>query len=143
MTPLARRNPLRITWRDAFATWLVGSAAGLYLAHIAGAHLPGLHGIRPIAAVVVALGLLACVTAAWPLEGASAGYGRWIGILATGVVVAAAVAVIGGSTVALTFLVGLTVALWLTTTSRHLIGPRRRISDRDLHDLIDREKIAR
>lgn len=143
MSPLARRNPMRITWRDAFATWLVGSAVGLYLAHISGAHLPGLQAVRPIATVVVGLGLLACVIAAWPLDAASAGYGRWIGVLATGVVVAAAVAVIGGSTVALAFLVGLTVVLWLTTTSRHLLGPRRRISDRDLHDLIDREKVAR
>jgi len=133
---------MRIIWRDVVATMFVGAAVALYGAHVAGAHLPGLGAVRPIAAVVVGLGLAACIVAARPLDSASSGYGQWVGTLATGVFLAAAIAVIGGFELALTALIGVTVALWLTATVRHLFTPKPRITDRDLHGLIDREKVT-
>jgi hypothetical protein len=135
--------PMRATWRDAVATGLVGAAATLYGAHAAGAHLPGLHAVRPIAAVIVGLGLLACVTAAWPLQDASSAYGRWVGALGAAAFVAGMIALIGGNEIALTALVGITVAMWITATARHLSARRPRINDRDLHEMTDREKVAR
>lgn len=134
---------MRIPWRDTVATLLVGTAVGVYLAQAAGPGLPGLHAVRPVAGVVVGLGVLACVIAAWPLDAASATYGRWVGTLAAAAVIAAGVALIGGSSIALMALVATTAGLWVAATVRHLTQSRPRITDRDLHGLIDREKVTR
>ncbi|NUT34346.1 MAG: hypothetical protein HOV79_14855 [Hamadaea sp.] len=142
---------MRLTWRDAVATGLVAGAVALFGAHLAGAHLPGLGAVRPIAAVVVALGLGACIVGAQRIDAVGPGYGRWMGVLGGAAVVTALTAVFGGFEIALWALTATTVGLWVTATVRHAFAAPAAvppvlttgISDRDLHDLIDKERSAR
>lgn len=141
---------MRLTWRDATATGLVAGAVALFGAHLAGAHLPGLAAVRPIAAVVVGLGLAACIVGAKPIDTVGARYGRWLGILGAVAIVAGLTAVFGGFEIALWALVATTAVLWVTATIRHAVAPppavppvlTTGISDRDLHEMIAKEKSA-
>lgn len=138
---------MRLTWKDGLATVLTAGIVALYVAFLAGADLPLVSGPRVLACVALVAGLGACA-----LGGSSATGGvpsrsaMWFGgILGTTAFVTALITLITGSHVALAILVGSTVALWLFATIRHAFtgaGPSR-ISDRDLHALIERDKQVR
>jgi hypothetical protein len=138
---------MRLTWKDAAATGLTAGAVALYVAFLAGAGLPLVSGPRVLAGVVLVAGLGACA-----LGGSSVASDRpprWAGytggILGGTAFLAALITLIIGNEVALGVLVGATLALWVVATARHAftgVG-RARISDRDLHRLVERDPATR
>lgn len=136
---------MRLTWKDAVATVLTGLVVAAYVAFLAGTDLPLISGVRGLAATVLVAGLVGCA-----LGGAGesdAASGRWSRALTAaasflGVVAlfAAIVTLVVASKLALAVLVATVVALWLAATVRHGFAGNRRIDDRDLHALIQREQ---
>lgn len=112
---------MTLTWRDAVATVLTAGGVALYAAYTQGANLPLLASPRAVAAAVLALGFVACNVGA-PVA-FRPGAQRWstvIGsILGVAILLAGAVAVVTGNTLALAALVGATIVLWAFTTVRH------------------------
>jgi hypothetical protein len=112
-----------LTWRDALATILVGTAVAVFFAATRdwGWPLVGSPGSAAVAMGV--LGLAACTMADpfVPGEGTS-GFirtGMLLSFVATGLVFAAAIS--GSETVLLALAVNLAV-LWVIATARHALG---------------------
>lgn len=118
---------MRLTWKDAAATALVGGALSLYAGFLAGAGLPLVSGPRMLALAVLVLGVAACVTGGSVL--ATAGgepatpLARWFSFFGTIAFVTAVLVMITGSEPLLAVLVGTIVMLWLAATLRHLLTP--------------------
>ncbi len=126
---------MRLTWKDGLATIFVGIAVAVYGFWMAGGEVLGLASTRAVSTLVLILGIAGCFAARSFFEviyGADR-RGRpstpyvvlvtTIGIVALG---AATVALIGGSTVALTTLIIAMVVLWAMATIRHLSMNRSR-----------------
>jgi len=126
---------MRLTWKDGLATIFVGIAVAVYGFWMAGGEAFGLASTRAVSTLVLILGIAGCFAARSFFEviyGADR-RGRpstpyvvlvtTIGIVALG---AATVALIGGSTVALTTLIIAMVVLWAMATIRHLSMNRSR-----------------
>jgi hypothetical protein len=127
---------MRITWQDGLATVLVAAAVALYGLWLGGTVIFGLAGPRGLAAVILGLGITACLSARSHLAdvyGAGTGprpplpYVVLVSALGAVALVAAIIALLGGSTAALAALVAAMVALWAAATVRHLTAaPARR-----------------
>jgi len=130
---------MRLTWRDGLATVFVGSAVAVYGMWMAGTDVLGLTTTRAVATVVLILGMAGCFAARSYFEsiyGAGAGSGDGpdtrppvlyvVLVSAFGVVAlaSAVVALIGGSTAALTALIVAMVVLWVLATVHHLTMDR-------------------
>jgi hypothetical protein len=126
---------MRLTWKDGLATIFVGGAVAAYGFWMVGVEVLRLASTRAVSTVVLILGIAGCFAARTFFE---AIYGADRGdrpstpyvvlVTAIGIVAlaAAVVALIGGSTVALTTLIIAMVALWAMATIRHLSMNRSR-----------------
>jgi hypothetical protein len=116
---------MRLTWRDAVATVLVGGVVAAYAAFVEGADLPVISGPRALAGFTLVVGLTACGIGG---EGWTNGSQPWAvrtaGVLGAIAMAAALVTVIIGSVFVLAVLVGTTVALWILATLRHALTRR-------------------
>jgi hypothetical protein len=121
---------MRLSWRDGLATLFVGFGAIVYVLWLAEAEMPGFSEVRPLAGLVLGLGLAASVTAV--VYGVGAGLLRasktylviasLLGLVA---LVAGVIALVNADETMLAALVAATVALWLIATVRHalVVGP--------------------
>jgi hypothetical protein len=119
---------MRLTWKDAVATVIVAGAVALYLAHLDGADLAFLSGVRVLAPVILVLGFAAFVAAAQVPEQTSRANNRWLnlfGILGLVSAIAAVGAMISAGAAFLAVLVGCIALMWILATTRHAIGPPR------------------
>jgi hypothetical protein len=114
---------MHLSRRDMIATVLVVVGAGVALAWMADAALPGLGSVRVTALVVMLLGFLASASAVVPafvelLHGSRAYLvvTSALGVLA---LVGGVLAVATASTLGLTLLLAPMVALWLISTAHH------------------------
>jgi hypothetical protein len=134
---------MRLTWKDGVTTLLTAAVAALYVAFLAGADLPLASSLRAMAAIAFVAGVAGCALGGGPdRDAAQARSAKWYGgIFGTTALVAGVVALITGNEIALAILVGSIVVLWLASTIRHAFaGPgQARVSDRDLHRLIDQD----
>ena len=110
--------------RDVFATVLIGIAVLLYMAWAAGAASPWLADVKPVALLVLLLGVAASVSAVvpgwdelvhdWRLYFGAASV---VGLVA---LIAGLWAIVAGEPAALGLMVLLTVVLWAMSTFRHI-----------------------
>jgi hypothetical protein len=117
---------MRLSWRDGLATLFVGVGAVVYALWLAEADVPGFSGVRPLAGLVLGLGLAASVTAV--VYGVGAGLLRasktylviasLLGLVA---LVAGVIALVNADETMLAALVAATVALWVISTVRHAL----------------------
>lgn len=122
----------RIGARDVTATLIVAAAIVLYGLTRSGVELAGLGSIRALAAVVLALGLLACALGARNdafldargLPNASP-ITRFLSVLGGIALFVGIAAIVTASEAMLATLVVLTWVLWLSATARHLVVPAR------------------
>ena len=124
---------MRLTWKDGLATVFVGSAVAVYGIWMAGTEVLGLTTTRSVSAVVLILGMAGCYAARsyfGPIYGAEGGnrtsvpYAVLVSTFGIVALVAAVVALIGGSTAALTTLIVAMVILWAMATIHHLMMGR-------------------
>ena len=125
---------MRLSWRDGLATVLVGCAVAVYGFWMTDGEVLGLTSIRAVTVVVLLLGMAGCTTARSFFEGIYGARGSVrppmpyvIGVSAIGIVGlgSALLALIGGSTPALTTLIIATILLWAMATVHHLLMSRR------------------
>lgn len=118
---------MRLTWKDAAATGLVAVIAALYLGFLMDATLPLVDSPRVLAAVALVLGIGACAVGSTMIptaKGQPASPGaKLFSFFGTMTLVAAVLVMITGSEMLLAVQVGITVALWLAATLRHLLTP--------------------
>jgi hypothetical protein len=110
--------------RDVFATVLIGVAVLLYMAWAAGVAIPWLADVKPVALLVLLLGVAASMSAVipgwdelvheWRLYFAAASV---VGLVA---LVAGVWAIVAGEPAALGLMVLVTVVLWAMSTFRHI-----------------------
>jgi hypothetical protein len=124
---------MRLTWRDAMATVLTAGIVALYAAYLAGEDLPLVSGERVLAGLILVVGLVACAVGSTAMTtGASAGLAVHVGgTLGAAAFLAALITMVTGAAGTLAILVGVTVALWLFATVRHVVT-RTTTSDREL-----------
>ena len=124
---------MRLTWKDGLATVFVGSAVAVYGIWMAGTEVLGLTTTRAVSVAVLILGIAGCYAARsyfGAIYGADGGTRTSVPYLvlvsAFGIValVAAVIALIGGSTAALTTLIVAMVILWAMATVHHLTMDR-------------------
>ena len=125
---------MRLTFKDGLATVFVGCAVAVYGFWMTDGEVLGLTTTRAVSAVVLILGIAGCTTARSFFEGI---YGAEegvrppmpyvIGVSAVGILAlgSAVVALIGGSTSALTTLIIAMIILWVMATGHHLSMARR------------------
>ena len=116
---------MRLGRRDLAATFWVAVAATLYLLVRSGVDVPGLHAERPLAGVMLVLGMLAC--------GAGARQDAFTGPATAGVVflrmvgaaalVVGVLAVIVGTASMTDAFAALVLCIWVGATLRHLLTP--------------------
>jgi NAD/NADP transhydrogenase beta subunit len=133
---------MRFTWRDGAATALVGVAAALEVAHLTGLDAPGLAGGRVLIGVILGLGVGAFVVGATELATLPMEYARWMSFLGTGAVLAALAGLISGAFGMAAALTVAVLAMWATTTIRHLVAKPPRVTDEALRELIENEKVG-
>jgi hypothetical protein len=120
---------MRLTWKDGLATVFVGSAVAVYGIWMAASEVLGLTTTRAVSAVVLILGIAGCYAARsyfgaiYGAEGetrTSVPYLVLVSAFGIVALVGAVVALIGGSTAALTTLIAAMVILWAMATVHHL-----------------------
>ncbi len=135
---------MRLTWKDGVATVGVAAAVALFLVDL---NLPMMSGPRALAGAVFALGIVACALGGSnTMDADSTPPAFWtpvFGTLGTVTLLVGLVAMITGNAAALAVLVVGTVALWLVATARRARARPDRVTDRDLHRLIDQERQAK
>ena len=127
----------RIGARDVTATLIVAAAIVIYGLTRSGVELAGMGSIRVVAAVVLALGLLACALGARNdafvgekgLPTASP-ITRLLSVLGGVALFVGIAAIVTDSEAMLATLIVLTWVLWLSTTARHLVVPTRPAASR-------------
>ncbi|MFI7707451.1 hypothetical protein [Nonomuraea sp. NPDC049480] len=119
---------MRLTWKDALATVVVGVNVAIYAAFIQGADVPVISGVRGATAAILLLGLVGGCALGSPGD-MSAGKGRlYTGVAGTlgGIAFLAGVlGLIAASELALAVLFYATIALWLMATVRHAFTPSK------------------
>lgn len=131
---------MRLTWRDALATLLVGAAAALYGLWQTGTALAGM-STRVLGAVVFGLGWAGCMSDQREMASVYGARGRRRAPM--GYVVAASLvggvalvtgimALVSASETLLAILVAATVALWALATVRHAITGEERPGDQPI-----------
>jgi len=113
----------------------------LYVAFLAGADLSLFSGPRMIAGTALVLGFAACALSGGTTEGRA--FTVIAAVLGPVALIAAVATLITGNGILLGVLVGAAVALWLITTVHHTLPGSGRVTDRDLHRLIQEEKQSR
>ncbi len=142
---------MRLTWRDVVTTLFMGAIIGIYTAYMQGADGWMVSGTRGTAAGVLVLGVVGgCGLSRGDelyIRGRSAMTVMYT-VLATALgataLVAAILALVTASGVALAVLFGTTMALWLASTLRHAftaygqfaLGPRT-------HEVIEQPHVRR
>jgi len=131
---------MKLTWKDATATLLIGAIVAVYLAFLNGTSLWLISSARGTTAAVLVLGTAGCAMRDLHATGRSRSARVFLAVAtALGVValVAELIGLITGSMVALAVLVAGTIALWLIATVRHAftIGTEPG-SGRDVHEVI-------
>jgi hypothetical protein len=120
-----------MTFHDAFATILVGSAVSLYVLSQSTSMFDSL-SVRAVSAFVFALGMGACMTTRDEMAAlfakradrtASLGYVVVASITGAAALVASVMAAITGWSTALDAQIVAIVALWLMATVRHALSP--------------------
>lgn len=133
---------MRLTWKDLIATVAVAGAVALYAAFLADADLPLVSGPRALAGLVLVFGMVACGAGGSSTLDADVhhapGWARIFGFLGGVTLLAAVIALVSGSTIALAVLVAGTATLWLTATARRLFTRRAPIDD-ELHRLVQQQ----
>jgi hypothetical protein len=139
---------MRLTWKDAVTTLVVGVNTLVYVLYLQGTDLPIIDSTRGAAATILVLGVFggcALGSAADVYQTHRSVAQRFyivlvtlIGITALGGGVAA---LIGDSAGALGTLYYATIALWFVATLRHVLsGPVTPTLTRDTHEVIDRDR---
>ncbi len=110
--------------RDVFATVLIGIAVLLYMAWAAGVAIPLVADVKPVALLVLLLGVAASMSAVvpgwdelvhdWRLYFGAASL---VGLVA---LIAGVWAIVAGEPAALALMVLMTVVLWAMSTFRHI-----------------------
>ncbi len=121
---------LRLTWRDAVATLLVGAAGLLYVVWLTVTGDPGASGTRLVGALVLGLGLAASFVSVVfgigaGLFRASKAYLAIASLIGLGALVAGVMTLVNGDAAMLATLVATTLVLWLISTARHMITGER------------------
>jgi hypothetical protein len=119
---------MRLTWRDAAATALVGVCVAFYAVSVRGGDLLVVSDTRGVTALVFLVGMAACVVGG-DLSQIGDSDRMDLGIVVASVLgtvafLAAVGAMLTGSALVLLVLVADIVALWAVATVRHL-APRR------------------
>ena len=131
---------MRLTWKDATATLLIGAIVAVYLAFLNGTSLWLISSARGTTAAVLVLGTAGCAMRDLHATGRSRSARVFLAVATALGVLALAAGLIGlitGSTVALTVLVAGTIALWLIATVRHAVTLRAEPGNgRDVHEVI-------
>jgi hypothetical protein len=141
---------MRLTWKDAVTTLVVGGIVAIYVAYLNGTSAWLISTARGTTTAVLVLGLAGgCALGglAEAYTGAKSRTALAFTQMATDLgMVALAAAIVGlitGGTAALAVLVAATLALWLTATIRHAVMvPRGPVHGRDEHEVIHPEKTA-
>ena len=108
---------MRLTWRDAAATLLVGAAAAVYLGQRLSVPLPLITDRGDVAAAALLLGFVACVIDEWTVKHAA--LVRTLSVLSVSTVGIGIAAMATESEVLLTIVVAMLVTLWAVTTLAH------------------------
>lgn len=118
---------MMLTWKDAVATLFTGAIVAVYLAFLNGTNLWLISSARGTTTAVLVLGFVggcALGGAADAFAGtpsvATRGFLTVASLLGATALVAGVVGLITGGTTALAVLVAAAVALWLTSTVRHV-----------------------
>jgi hypothetical protein len=141
---------MRLTWKDAVTTLVVGGIVAIYVAYLNGTSAWLISTARGTTTAVLVLGLAGgCALGglAEAYTGAKSRTALAFTQMATDLgMVALAAAIVGlitGGTAALAVLVAATLALWLTATIRHAVMvPRGPVHGRYEHEVIHPEKTA-
>lgn len=120
---------MRLTWKDGVTTVTMALITAAYLAFLLGTDLPIIDTARGTAATVLVLGFVGGCAFSGLTAGAKTGMDRFLiglaGMFGVVALVAAVIALINASAVALAVLFGATAAAWLTATARHaFVGGR-------------------
>ncbi len=141
---------MRLTWKDAVATLVVGGIVAMYVAFLNGTSVWLISSARGTTTAVLVLGFAggcALGRLAEAYTGAKTRTALAFTQMATDLgMVALAAAIVGlitGGAAALAVLVAATIALWLVATVRHVSttapGPAH---GRDVHEVINPQKTA-
>jgi hypothetical protein len=136
---------MRLTWKDAISTVVMAAIVVIYVAFGNSTTAWLISSARGTAAAVLVLGIVGGCgmgAAAELFQGKRAwGYTSFASLLGATALVAAVIALITASTVALAILVVATLALWLAATARHAFTPPAAPGgDRNTHEVIHPEK---
>jgi hypothetical protein len=141
---------MRLTWKDAVATLVVGGIVAVYVAFLNGTSAWLISSVRGATTAVLVLGFAGgCALGglAEAYRGAKPRTALAFAQMATDLgMVALAAAIVGlitGGAAALAVLVMATIALWVVATVRHVsTTPPGRAPGRDTHEVIHPEKTA-
>lgn len=142
---------MRLTWKDAVATLLIGAVVAVCAVFVNGTSVWLIGSIRGATAVVLVLGLGGCALGSVDVlyQGAQRKSAQVVKAIVTPLGVAALLAgvtgLITGSAYALAMLVTATIMLWLIATIGHLLTALRQgpVAGRDEHEVIDPQQTAR
>jgi hypothetical protein len=134
---------MRLTARDAVASVFAGSATAIWALHVSGTDPLGIAGVRPLAGIVLGLGVGACLSSDLTTEPLSPRYVHWMASLGVLSPLAAMVALVSGLEIPLATPVVLTVAMWISATIRHFRLNPPSIDAEVLQAKVDAERRAR
>ena len=139
---------MKLTWKDAVSTVFMAAIAVIYVSFLNSTTAWLISSARGTAAAVLVLGIVGGCgmgAAAEQYQGKQAwAYTSFASVLGAAVLVAAVIALITASTVALAILVGATLVLWLVATVRHASVPRSAPGgSRDTREVIHPQKSGR
>ena len=136
---------MRLTWRDAVATVFMAAIVVIYVAFLNSTTAWLISSARGTAAAVLVLGMVGgCGMSAAGARyqgGQDRTYAGATSLLGAAALIAAVVALITASKVALAALVAATLALWLVSTVRHALAPPAPGGD-GAHEVIHPEKAS-
>jgi steroid 5-alpha reductase family enzyme len=108
---------MRLTWRDAAATLLVGAATAVYIGQTMGAPIPLITDRGDVAAAALLLGFVACVIDEWTVTHAV--LVRTLSVFSVCTLAVGIAAMATESEALLTVVVAMLVTLWAVTTLAH------------------------
>ena len=119
---------MRFTWRDGVSTLLVGACGLIFLAVTDAWGWPLLGGVRSGAAVLLLVGLAACIVGGSNMTTFDTGDAMVLGASTIGIVALAVgmVAVVTGSETAFAIVAATIAMLWAVATIHHALEDERR-----------------